>query len=196
MFSVASVHHSVRQGWGVVPFEIPSPQSIGAHCTDPPPTLDMGPHWTGIPLPLLMISGDYQWRPVQTCSLQDPRQCWHVVTVEACTASVSRRYASYWNRPVELLGLTPPPTSWLDQLDCSQTVQQTHVSLIIMSDDKKRVQQEILQMPPTDELLNFKVSSVALLTLPTFSWNSTDQYANFQVHIHERNGKLMHIPKK
>ena len=32
---------------------------------------DMGPHWTGTTLPLLVTFGGHQWRLVQTCSLQD-----------------------------------------------------------------------------------------------------------------------------
>ena len=34
---------------------------------------------------------------VQSCSLQDPYCCWHLVAIEACTVGASGRYASYWN---------------------------------------------------------------------------------------------------
>ena len=49
---------------------------MGPHCTwtpsphpwsQPPP--DMGPDCTGTPL---VTSGGHHWKPVQTCSLQDP----------------------------------------------------------------------------------------------------------------------------
>ena len=45
MFSVASVHHSVQTRLGGLSYVTitPPPQTWTAHCTDPPPTLDMGP---------------------------------------------------------------------------------------------------------------------------------------------------------
>ena len=57
--------------------------------------LDMGPQpW---PHPLLVTSWGHHWRPVQTCSLQDPPWCIHLMAVEADTVSASGRYTSYWN---------------------------------------------------------------------------------------------------
>ena len=48
-----------------------------------------------------MTSGGHHWRPVQTCSLQDPpphtHWCWHLVAIEAHAVGASGRYASYWN---------------------------------------------------------------------------------------------------
>ena len=75
------------------------PWCIGLHhpgmATSPPP----GPRpvilCTGtparVPCPLLMASGGQDWRPAQTCLLEDPHQCWHLV------AGMYRQYASYWN---------------------------------------------------------------------------------------------------
>ena len=39
---------------------------------DPPPPLAQATS-------LLVTSGAQDWRPVQTCSLEDPLQCWHLV---------------------------------------------------------------------------------------------------------------------
>ena len=41
--------------------------------------------------PLLVTSGDKDWRPVQ---LRAPR-CWHLVSIEAATVGAKERYTSY-----------------------------------------------------------------------------------------------------
>ena len=43
---------------------------IGPHCTDPHSGHGTSLDWTSTPL--LMTSGGHHWRPVQTCSLQEP----------------------------------------------------------------------------------------------------------------------------
>ena len=102
MFSVVSVCHSVDPGGPHVPItndalnynirgpllhppprhgtllygdHYSSPLDMVPHCMGTPLPqqlpLDMGPHVWG-PLALLVKSGSQDWRPVQTCSLEDP----------------------------------------------------------------------------------------------------------------------------
>ena len=68
------------------------PWYIGHHCKSPPNPLDIRPgtpppprHQALIPSPLLVTSGGYHWRPVQTCSFDNTPDRHLVVATEACT---------------------------------------------------------------------------------------------------------------
>ena len=67
-------------------------------CWPQPWPLDMGlhikPQATG---PLLVTSGGHHWRPLQTCSLEDPLPSVLTSSGEGCTVGASRLHASYWN---------------------------------------------------------------------------------------------------
>ena len=73
---------------------------IGPYCTGlhPQPwplwTSDLGPQAS---VPLLVTSGGHHWRPVLTCSFEDPHEQHLVVTIEAHTVSTGRQNASCWN---------------------------------------------------------------------------------------------------
>ena len=64
----------------------PSPGRFGHQTWDPP-----------APVPLLVTSVDHHWRPVLTCSFEDPHEQRLVVTTEAHAVSTGRQNASYWN---------------------------------------------------------------------------------------------------
>ena len=69
------------------------PQS---HQHSHPPISDMSLPGPGSSPPLVTSGGHY-WRPVQTCSLEDPPNQCHLLTVEGVMVSTSGQYASYWN---------------------------------------------------------------------------------------------------
>ena len=80
------------------------PWCIGPNCTcspglAPPRHGTWGPPW---PLPPpwtwdLVTSGGHDWRPVQTCSLQNHHLQWHLVAVEVVLVTAIEKYESCWN---------------------------------------------------------------------------------------------------
>ena len=105
------VCHSV-QGGGGVPMG-PLPMTHWDMGTYPTPhisypllhTLSLYPTPFHIPYPLLLTSGGYHWRTVQTCSLEDIPP---LLALISSGDHQNGRYASYWNAilfPVYLIWL-------------------------------------------------------------------------------------------
>ena len=86
-----SVSHSVHRGRGPM-WPFPMMHWITLYM-EPPTSLQTWDLTVKAPFTtLLVISGGHHFRPVQTCSLEDPPdQCWHLVAIETCTLGASLR---------------------------------------------------------------------------------------------------------